>query len=159
MEDAKFDSVLMRIASVTKSIKPKDLAKILEITPAAVSKALTQRRIPKTWYNTLVTKYNLSHSWLMFGDDIDEPLETGPTALAVRAFEEAPITCIRCAKLEEKLDRVEFQRDELIDEVRKLWKENSDLKDMVGKLNGELTELKNGQHPITGNHPPKASAS
>ena len=70
MEDAKFQGMLMRIASVTNSIKPKDLGPILGITPAAVSKALTQKHIPQTWLNTLATKYNLTHEWLIYGEDL-----------------------------------------------------------------------------------------
>lgn len=160
MEDAKFESILMRIASVTKSIKPKDLARILEISPAAVSKALTQHRIPKTWYNTLVTKYNLTHSWLMYGDGTNEEVETGSEALAVKAFEEYPVACPRCARLEEKLDRVESQRDDLFDEMRQLWKENSSLKDQIGKLNAELALLKNDQSSTTASaQSPMAGAS
>ena len=42
--------------------------------------------------------------------------------------------CVRCAKLESKLEKVEEQRDSLMEENRNLWKENGELREKCARL-------------------------
>ena len=42
--------------------------------------------------------------------------------------------CARCAKREGKLEKVEEQRDSLMEENRKLWKENGELREKCARL-------------------------
>ena len=39
-----------------------------------------------------------------------------------------------CDKIERKLERAEYQRDEAIEENRKLWKENGELREKCARL-------------------------
>jgi predicted transcriptional regulator len=133
MEGAKFESILMRVASVTKSIKPKDLASILEITPAAVSKALTKKQIPATWVNKLTTKYNLTHRWLMFGDgsENEDFVEAGPITEQKHSMH---LTLTK--KGEEKLMEIYGKL------VESQEREIEALKEQVASLKAENAELK-----------------
>lgn len=42
--------------------------------------------------------------------------------------------CARCARLEARLEKVEEQRDSLMDEVRNLWKKNGELREKCARL-------------------------
>ena len=42
--------------------------------------------------------------------------------------------CVRCAKLESKLEKVEEQRDSLMEENRNLWKETGEFREKCARL-------------------------
>ena len=80
---------------------------------------------------------NVSPQWLILGNG---PIYVDDEQNVLDMREEpAPIRkegneCPRCAKLEEKLEKVETQRDNLVEENRKLWKENGELRERCARL-------------------------
>ena len=81
--------------------------------------------------------------WLLTGLG---PMRTGEIHAEQReAAVDAPATsvqsCSRCARLEEKLDRVERQRDELMDENRRLYVRKDSLMEEIAALRERVTRL------------------
>ena len=92
---------------------------------------------------------NVSPQWLILGNG---PIYADDNQNVLDMREEPALTrkeeneCPRCAKLEEKLEKVENQRDELVEENRKLWKENGELKERCARL--EPRQKQDEAHPF-----------
>ena len=61
------------------------------------------------------------------------PASVSPPDMPLSEAAEPP-HCPRCTKLEAKLEKVESQRDNLVDENRQLWKENATLREELARL-------------------------
>lgn len=84
----------------------------------------------------------VSPEWLIFGTGPKYSEDThgnAQTELTVHDMQATEMR-IRCAKLEEKLEKVENQRDELAAENRKLWKENGELKEKCARIEPRQTQ-------------------
>lgn len=137
MERANYEEILKRIASVTNTLKPKELGIILEITPAAVSKALTKKHIPRTWYTTLITKFNISYEWLIYGVTKADVVNPTPKD-----------QCMRCIELYERLREVSERLDNSRQETIAALQENILLKEEINRLSRGLQPLKNQQQAL-----------
>ncbi len=85
----------------------------------------------------LFTKtFGINTDWLIFGrgpmHSSDTPISHQETITQPEATIFEP--CVRCAKLESKLEKVEEQRDSLMEENRNLWKENGELREKCARL-------------------------
>ena len=85
----------------------------------------------------LFTKtFGINPDWLIFGrgpmHSSDTPISHQETITQPEATIFEP--CVRCAKLESKLEKVEEQRDSLMEENRNLWKENGELREKCARL-------------------------
>ena len=85
----------------------------------------------------LFTKtFGINTDWLIFGrgpmHSSDTPISHQETITQPEATIFEP--CVRCAKLESKLEKVEEQRDSLMEENRNLWKENGQLREKCARL-------------------------
>ncbi|MFQ8737283.1 MAG: hypothetical protein ACLSAH_15875 [Bilophila wadsworthia] len=84
----------------------------------------------------LFTKtFGINTDWLIFGrgpmHSSDTPISHQETITQPEATIFEP--CVRCAKLESKLEKVEEQRDSLMEENRNLWKENGELREKCAR--------------------------
>jgi hypothetical protein len=115
------------------------LAQVLAISQGSISGAKKRKQIPYAWFFQVAEKTDSSLDWLFRGvgsmlfTEKHEGMENFNNSEALQA------PCKRCLKLEEKLDRIELQRDELVDEIRQLWKENGELKDEIHELQARLS--------------------
>lgn len=98
-------------------------------------------RTPDIDFIQLVSKKeSISLEWLISGigsmhsGDAPSPGQTSPVQPPEIT---PPAACPRCAKLETKLEKVEQQRDDLMGELRQLWKENGELKAQVARYEAE----------------------
>ena len=85
----------------------------------------------------LFTKtFGINTDWLIFGrgpmHSSDTPISHQETITQPEATIFEP--CVRCAKLESKLEKAEEQRDSLMEENRNLWKENGELREKCARL-------------------------
>ena len=85
----------------------------------------------------LFTKtFGINTDWLIFGrgpmHSSDTPISHQETITQPEATIFEP--CVRCAKLESKLEKVEEQRDSLMEENRNLCKENGELREKCARL-------------------------
>lgn len=81
-------------------------------------------------------KNGISFEWLLTGLG---PMRLNDTPIGHQETVKRPETaasepCARCTKLEIKLEKVEEQRDLLVEENRKLWKENGELREKCARL-------------------------
>lgn len=144
-----FETRIQRIFEATGTTSDSELARALGIQPPSVAGARERKLVPMKWIEKIASNYNISADWLLFGrgpmrpvDSPDQPQVT-PTHPAVPA---SPADCPRCAKLEAKLEKVEQQRDVLVEENRKLWEKNSELIAKNGELKTQVTKLEAEAH-------------
>ena len=98
----------------------------------------------------LFTKsFGINTDWLIFGrgpmHSIDTPISHQETITQPEATIFEP--CVRCAKLESKLEKVEEQRDSLMEENRNLWKENGELREKCARLEERMDKPINSRSP------------
>lgn len=139
-----FEPRMRRILEATGTTSDSELARALGIQPPSVAGARQRKLVPMGWIEKIASDYNISADWLLFGrgpmrpaDSLDQPQAN----LIHPAAPPSQADCPRCAKLEAKLEKVEQQRDVLVEENRKLWEKNSELITMNGKLNTQVAKL------------------
>ena len=79
-------------------------------------------------------EFCVSPAWLLLGDgpmrlEEKQSVNTSQHGQSQPSEITAPIPCVRCEKLEAKLEKVEKQRDDLVEANRKLLKENGTLRE------------------------------
>lgn len=129
MERSKsFDERLSRILKAANISKHSELSKLLGINQSSIAAARKRGQLPPGWIEKIAEDFNINANWLFFGQG---SMRTGEPVQPQEKTEEIPSqipSCPRCAKLEEKLERVEAQRDELAQENRQLLHKISDLR-------------------------------
>ena len=90
-------------------------------------------------------KFKINYQWLIAGDGPMRPEEVQPISTPQPEQTQlsetvSTISCARCEKLEAKLEKVENQRDELIEENRRLWKENAEIRERAARLDEQLNK-------------------
>ncbi len=117
------------------------LAKQLSIPPTTLSNYENGKsELNFAMIEAITTIFKVNTDWLLFGRG---PMRREEACAVSRAQASEPgrETCARCAKLEEKLDRVERQRDALMEENRQLWKKAEALQAEMGELKARLARL------------------
>lgn len=144
MEHATWNTVLARLKIAANSDTDQDLAKKLGLSKQSIADAKSKKNVPASWIPKAAQLFNVSTDWLFFergpmrpADSLDQPQAN----LIHPAAPPSQADCPRCAKLEAKLEKVEQQRDVLVEENRKLWEKNSELITMNGKLNTQVAKL------------------
>ena len=133
MERSKsFDIIYDRLLKSSGTKNDSELARVLNISPQSVNGARKRGEVPPAWIQFYAETSGVSSDWLFFGRG---PMRSGDTPIgdheAVKQPEAAVSEpCARCAKLE----KVEEQRDSLMEENRKLWKENGELREKCARL-------------------------
>ena len=138
MEDASELEVLARLHQAAGTSNDSELAKRLGLSRQSVTKARATKSIPFKWIPKSVLLFDVTSDWLLFGRGQMRPGEADTPRVP------APIpanNCLRCTKLEAKLERVEAQRDELFAENRQLLRENGDLRAQVARLEERKNRL------------------
>ena len=96
----------------------------------------------------ICSKTGVRLEWLLTGDG---PVRAQSDADGEAAGEEMDgglegTACLRCARLEDRLDRLEEERRELAAENRRLWKENAGLRERCARF--EEREKQGGLLPL-----------
>lgn len=122
-------SIGNRIKDLRGSLSQGEFANQLGVSKAAIGSYERGVSAPGSNFIVSICSYfNVCFEWLLLG--------TGPKHLTdtPRQTQEITTSCIRCIKLEEKLELIEEERRELSAENRKLWKENGELKERCATL-------------------------
>lgn len=133
-----FEAKLKRLFIALGVHSDSELARALGITPPSVASAKQKRQMPIGWIEKTSGISNFSMDWLYYGRG---PMRLGEDETAAGVSGEhviPPYACVRCMKLEEKLERVEEERRDLSLENRQLWRENGHLRERVAQLEGQL---------------------
>lgn len=139
MKDATDDGVLERLIAGSGVKNELGLAAFLGISGQSIYNAKKKRKIPPLWGVEVAKTFGVSLDWIFFGRG---PMRPGEDAcVSTPQPEQAQTTpCARCEKLEAKLEKVENQRDELIEENRRLWKENAEIRERAARLDEQLNK-------------------
>ena len=152
-----FDEQLDRLKEAAGVDTDLGLTSILGVRASGIYNARKERgKIPHKWLVTISTKYGVNLEWLVFG--------TGPRDMVKQSA--APGVCPQCTELQRQLtianERLIQAKESVIAAQEReinLLKENSGLKEKIGKLEAELAELKNKQSSSDSGHGAMASAS
>ena len=135
MEHASVDDILDRFKQAAKVTTDADLAKVLGLSRQAIAAARLRAKIPAYGFPKMSSLFNISTEWLYRGETAHEckkievcvNIETDICSqlVALRTY---------CDKIERKLERAEYQRDQAIEENRKLLKENGELREKCSRL-------------------------
>ena len=80
----------------------------------------------------ICSKTGVSPLWLLLGEGPMRPTENAEKGTPLPQAAHGP-DCLRCTRLEERLDKVEEERRELCAENRRLWKENAELRERCAR--------------------------
>jgi DNA repair exonuclease SbcCD ATPase subunit len=137
MEDIIFESILARLGEVVGSVLPKDLADALDISEQAVYKALNNKKIPKTWFYRISSKYGVKQSWLATG--LEPKAETGNLEEKIRNLE------MRVRELEGEKEQLERHSKLLAEENKFVWEvrlsRDKDVEHYQKTIDGLLQQL------------------
>lgn len=136
MQDTTAETILLRLKNSLAAKSDSELGRMLGVSQQAVSNAKSNNKLPDSWVRIAAERYNLCTDWLFFGRGPMRPSDTSMGHPEAVKQPEIVISepCARCVKLEVKLEKVEEQRDSLMDENRKLWKENGELREKCARL-------------------------
>lgn len=142
MEKTTDIDILKRLLQAANVTKDSELSNILGLTSQAVSKVRNGKKIPAAWIPKIAEMYNVSSDWLFFGigemnrnDNVKNVISENENSNNFNNY-----NILQNKKLEEKLEKVESQRDELVAENRQLLKENGDLRVRIAKLEAIQTQ-------------------
>ncbi len=82
----------------------------------------------------ICSKTGVSLEWLLTGEGPMHVREDAGSEAADVVDETAEGACLRCVRLEDRLDRLEEERRELSAENRRLWKENAGLRERCARF-------------------------
>ena len=80
----------------------------------------------------ICSKTGVNLAWLLMGEGPMRPAENAEKGASLPQSAQPP-ACLRCTRLEERLDRLEEERRELCAENRRLWKENAELRERCAR--------------------------
>ena len=129
--------------------KQGDFAKELGINPNTLRSYENGRSIPnQELLQQICVQFSVSPAWLLLGNG---PMRTAKASseetkeqpsIPSSISEVTPHTdCLRCTKLETKLEKVEIQRDDAIEENRQLHRDKAELLREMGELRATVARL------------------
>ena len=135
MEHASVDDILDRFKQAAKVTTDADLAKVLGLSRQSIAAARLRAKIPASWFPKMSSLFNISTEWLYRGETAQE-CEKTDVCVNMETDICSQLVALRtyCDKIERKLERAEYQRGEAIEENRKLWKENGELREKCARL-------------------------
>lgn len=137
-----------RLKLVRGGASQDEFSKRLGVSKAAVGAYERNVQVPgSTFIIAVCERYNIEHRWLLTGEGAMRPgaeaahaaSDTLPSTAALPGVVEAG--CARCLKLEEKLNRTELQRDDAVEQLRRIWDENCQLWRQNADLRERLARL------------------
>ncbi|GFM37960.1 helix-turn-helix domain-containing protein [Desulfovibrio psychrotolerans] len=151
MHELAVIDILERLKQATGATSDAALAIALGVTQQAISSAKARNKFPTAWAPIAADRFGVTTDWIFFGrgpmrpEDAAEQREHAPEPAE-------PGRCPYCAKSEKIADdlRSELSKErdmnrELVAENRQLWKENSELRERLARLE----ERQNAQ-PVSG---------
>lgn len=132
--------VLERLKIAAKTDMDAKLASLLGLSRQSITKARATKSVPTAWIPLAAKLFNVSTDWLYFGRSSMQPGD------AVNTLQHHVITaesgnCLRCVKLEAKIESLENERIEVSKEnrqcaakIEQLLRENGDLRERCAKL-------------------------
>lgn len=143
MKEVNSQAILARLTEAAGVASSGALSGILGVSSQAVYDAKKKEKIPDSWIRIVAEQTGVSADWLFFGRGPMRPGEASPIEQDAAPASGAAL-CGRCVKLEEKLEKMEQQRDELALENRQwavkmehVLRENGDLRERCATLAGQ----------------------
>lgn len=129
----KFEDRMNRLMLAAGVKNDSELARALGITPQSIGPARKKFQVPSSWVERIAESTGYSSDWIYFGRGNMKPQDTS-LAGSLSGGASGTSQCERCAKLEAKLERLDEERRDLAVENRKLWKENSECREKLARL-------------------------